>query len=160
MAYSGKEESGPRALGCRSLLGSPLVTGQRDRMNKVKDREVYRPIALMILERERSKCFAGPSCPYMLRCATINSDWKEILIEGLHVDNTSRLQIVDDQSPPAVNNLLENFYQQTSIPALLNTSLNGRGEPLASTPTDAVNILKRCLIDRLFIENIEVWRAE
>jgi carbamoyltransferase len=157
--FSGREEAGPRALGARSLLASPLVPGIRDRINRVKGREPFRPVALVVNERFRSDAFTGPACSYMLRSARVRAACREHLAEGIHRDGTSRLQVVDEESPPALRELVRAFEQETGTAALINTSLNGPGEPLVGTPAEAAVLLRSGRIDRLFIEGIEVRRA-
>lgn len=149
----------PRALGARSLLASPLVPGVRDRINRLKGREPFRPVALMVDPRVREAAFTGPACPYMLQSATARPLYRERLAEGIHRDGTSRLQVIDDESPPAVRAVVGAFGEVTGMPALINTSLNGPGEPLVGTPEEAVALLRAGRVDRLFIEGIEVRRA-
>ncbi|UQA58614.1 carbamoyltransferase C-terminal domain-containing protein [Polyangium aurulentum] len=157
--FCGREEAGPRALGARSLLASPLVRGMRDRINQTKGREPFRPVALMIDEAVRHDAFTGPACPYMLRSATVRPAYRERLAEGIHRDGTSRLQVVDGESPPALVALLGAFGRATGIPALINTSLNGPGEPLVGTPQEALALLRAGRVDGLFIAGFEVRRA-
>lgn len=154
----GRAEAGPRALGARSLLASPLVPGQRDRINRIKGREAYRPVALAVLSSYAHEAFVGPTCPYMLRAAQVVPALRDRLGEGVHRDGSSRLQVVDEQGPPALARLLRGFEAQTGVPALINTSLNAKGEPLADSAADALALLDAGRIDRLFIEGLEVCR--
>ncbi|MDI1443603.1 carbamoyltransferase C-terminal domain-containing protein [Polyangium sp. 6x1] len=156
---SGREETGPRALGARSLLASPFVAGMRDRINRIKGREPFRPVALLVDECVRREAFTGPVCPYMLRSAKAHSDHQARFNEGLHRDGTSRLQIVDAESPPELARLLETFGAITGTAALVNTSLNGPGEPLVGRPEEAIALLSAGRLDALFIEGFEVRRA-
>ncbi len=156
--FSGREEAGPRALGARSLLASPFVPGMRDRINQIKRREPYRPVALMVDTNVRRDAFTGPACPYMLRSAKVRPEHRARFAEGLHHDGTSRLQIVDEKSPPSLVSLLVAFGEATGAAAIVNTSLNGPGEPLAGTPEEALVLLRAGQIDALFIEGIEVRR--
>lgn len=155
---SGREEAGPRALGARSLLASPFVAGVRDRINRVKGREPFRPVALMVDGRVRGEAFVGPACAYMLRSARVRPEHRARLAEGVHRDGTSRLQVVDGESPPALQALLRAFGEASGTAALLNTSLNGPGDPLVGTPAEAIALLREGRIDRLFVEGVELWR--
>lgn len=154
-----RAEAGPRALGARSLLASPLHMGQRDRVNRIKQREPYRPVALSVLEPFYRDAFEGPACPYMLRSARARGALRSVLGEGLHVDGSSRLQLVDGQGPWALGRLLEQFGVATGVPALLNTSLNARGEPLVDTAQDALSLLAEGRVDRLFVGPLEIFGA-
>src|SRR6185437_8605590 len=157
--FSGREEAGPRALGARSLVASPLVRGMRDRINRVKGREPFRPLALSVDPSLYESAFTGPACPYMLRSATVSAAHRERLAEGVHRDGTSRLQVVDDERPPALRALIHACGAATGTPALVNTSLNGPGGPLVGTPEDALALLRAGRVDRLFVEGIEVRLA-
>lgn len=134
----GRAEFGPRALGHRSILADPRLPDIKDRVNKIKQREEFRPFAPMILEEHVASYFQLPnmtySAPFMqfaIPCLQPH------LYPGIvHVDGTSRVQTVsqDDSGP---RRLLEAWYAKTGCPMLLNTSLNIRGEPLVNTLEDA-----------------------
>ena len=130
----GKAEFGPRALGNRSLLGDPSVKNIKDRMNKIKGREEFRPFAVMILKEDVHKYFSGSvNSPYM------NVTYRSLSITDkkypgiVHADGTTRLQIVD--SDPH-RNLLEAWKKKTGCPMILNTSLNIKGEPIINDEYD------------------------
>jgi len=130
----GKAEFGPRALGNRSLLGDPSVKNIKDRMNKIKGREEFRPFAVMILKEDVHKYFSGSvNSPYM------NVTYRSLSITDkkypgiVHADGTTRLQIVD--SDPH-RNLLEAWKKKTGCPMILNTSLNIKGEPIVNDEYD------------------------
>lgn len=154
--FQDREEAGPRALGARSLLASPASPGERDRINRWKGREPYRPLALAVTDALYRERFDGPACPYMLLSATVRDGAAHGLGEGLHVDGSSRLQLVDEQSAARFRDLLEAVARAGSPPALINTSLNANGEPIVGTPAEAARLLVRGVIDRLFIGNLEV----
>jgi carbamoyltransferase len=135
---SGRAEFGPRALGHRSLLADPRIRDIKDRINKIKRREEFRPFAPMILEEEVGNYFELPSnnftAPFMqfaVKCKNPTA------YPGIvHVDGTSRVQTVDkDCGGP--RELLEAWFAKTGCPMLLNTSLNIKGEPLVNTKEDA-----------------------
>ena len=130
----GKAEFGPRALGNRSLLGDPSVKNIKDRMNKIKGREEFRPFAVMILKEDVHKYFSGSvNSPYM------NVTYRSLSITDkkypgiVHADGTTRLQIVD--SDPH-RKLLEAWKKKTGCPMILNTSLNIKGEPIVNDEYD------------------------
>jgi len=131
----GKAEFGPRALGNRSLLGDPSVKNIKDRMNKIKGREEFRPFAVMILKEDVHKYFSGSvNSPYM------NATYKTLTITDkkypgiVHADGTTRLQIVDESDTH--RKLLEAWKKKTGCPMILNTSLNIKGEPIVNDEYD------------------------
>ncbi|MFI9202955.1 carbamoyltransferase C-terminal domain-containing protein [Streptomyces sp. NPDC053048] len=133
----GPSESGPRALGNRSLLGSPDVAGMRERLSeRLKEREWFRPLGAVMRTEDFRQRFPGePPSPYML----FNYDVPEGLIpEARHVDGTSRLQTVSHDQNPRLHHLLAEFERATGTPALINTSLNARGRAIAHRAHDAL----------------------
>ena len=131
----GKAEFGPRALGNRSLLGDPSVKNIKDRMNKIKGREKFRPFAVMILKEDVQKYFSGSvNSPYM-NVAYKTQPITEKNYPGIvHTDGTTRLQIVDDSD--SHRKLLEAWKKKTGCPMILNTSLNIKGEPIVNDEYD------------------------
>src|SRR5262249_46555062 len=127
--FQGRMEFGPRALGARSILADPRHPEMRDRINAlVKKREAFRPFAPAVLELKAKEHFAldHPS-PFMLEtCQTISPI---DLPATTHVDGSARVQTVDPEVNRRFAALLEEFYQRTGCPILLNTSFNMRGEP-------------------------------
>lgn len=133
----GRAEFGPRALGNRSLIADPRGNSIKDRVNEIKNREVFRPFAPAILAELASEYFdipSGRSSDYMqevYRCKH-----PELFPAIVHVDGTSRLQTVQaDNSPFRL--LLEQWYKETGCPILLNTSLNIKGQPMVNSRADA-----------------------
>jgi carbamoyltransferase len=133
----GKAEFGPRALGNRSLLADPSVLDMKDKVNKVKGREEFRPFAPMILKEDVNSYFEeGIPSPFM---NTIRKAKKETLDKYpciVHLDGTSRVQEVTEEPH---RTLLEEWKKETGCPMLLNTSLNIKGEPIVNTEKDAQN---------------------
>ena len=126
---NGKAEFGPRALGNRSLLADPRVPGIKDRLNKYKGREEFRPVAPMILKEDVSEYFHdGMPSPFMntVRQAKRGGPW-------VHLDGTSRLQEVTEEPH---RTLLQEWKKETGSSLLLNTSLNKRGTPMINTKED------------------------
>jgi carbamoyltransferase len=155
----GRCEFGPRSLGARSILADPRDPQMRDRINAlVKKREWFRPFAPAVLETEAKHHFDldHPS-PFMLEtCQVISSlDLPAIT----HVDGSARLQTVDPETNPRFAALLREFQRRTGCPILLNTSFNGRGEPIVCTPLDAIGCFVRCNLDVLVIEDFILERS-
>jgi carbamoyltransferase len=156
--YEGRSEIGPRALGHRSLLADPRRAENWARMNVAKEREGWRPFAPAVLEPHAEEWFAGaPSeSPYML----FNAKVKSADIPAVtHVDGTARIQTVAE-STGGFYRVLQEFHELTGVPIVLNTSFNGRGEPLVESPVDAVNCFLNCGIDVLYLEGYRVTRRE
>lgn len=140
---NGKSEFGPRALGNRSLIADPRGSSIKSRVNSIKKRQQFRPFAPMILEDFAHDYFDLPvkSSPYMQFTAMCK--FPEQFPAICHVDNSSRVQTVNETQNPNVHSLLRLFYEKTGCPMLLNTSLNIKGEPLVDTWEDAIRFRKR-----------------
>ena len=146
--YQGNGELGPRALGNRSILIDPRIQNGRDIINKIKNREFYRPFGASILEEFKEEYFdLDFENPYMLYVGNSN---KKSLKSITHIDGTCRVQTVKDKNS-SFRLLLEEFYKLTGCPVLLNTSLNSAGKPLAGYPENAIELFKNSEIDVLFV---------
>lgn len=139
---NGKAEFGPRALGNRSLLADPRRPGMKDQVNAIKHRQKFRPFAPAILEEDADQYFTLPLAhtPYMQFVAPCKKP--EELPAVCHVDGTSRVQTVAPSNPTVLRRILERWKQKSGCPALLNTSLNIRGQPLVNTWADAQEFQK------------------
>jgi carbamoyltransferase len=136
---SGRAEYGPRAFGNRSILADPRDPEIKNKVNKIKQREEFRPFAPVVLEHLADKWFEMPttSIPYMqyaVKCKRPNE-----IPSVVHVDGTSRVQTVNEKQHPGLYRVLNKFYLETGVPILLNTSLNIKGQPLLNDETDIVN---------------------
>ncbi len=171
--FQGRMEFGPRALGCRSILGDPRSDKMQKNLNlKVKYRESFRPFAPSVLIEDVSKWFdINVDSPYMLLVANINSDKKIEMtndqkklfgIEKLnikrsevpavtHVDYSARIQTVRKSTNKRYHDLISKFKEKTGCPVIVNTSFNVRGEPIVNTPTDAFNCFMGTELDYLVI---------
>ena len=129
---NGRAEFGPRALGNRSLLGDPRYD-IKDTVNTIKRRQKFRPFAPAILEEFADEYFEGPMNRYMQFVANAKHDYKSVT----HVDNTARVQVVEKDCKSVIRPILEEFYERTKVPMLLNTSLNIKGKPMVNTQKDA-----------------------
>ena len=138
--FQGRSEFGPRALGHRSLLAHPGRSANLERLNDVKGREQFRPVAPMVLaERARAIFTRGPlPSPYMLFVHDVDPGWRERIPAVVHVDGTARVQTVDRADEPLVARMLEVFEQRTGLPVVINTSLNTAGRPMVDDPRDAL----------------------
>ncbi|MEQ8815849.1 MAG: carbamoyltransferase C-terminal domain-containing protein [Thalassobaculum sp.] len=148
--FQGRSESGPRALGHRSLLADPRRAGNWERVNHLKSRELWRPFAPACLaERMHQHFEGGPQhSPHMLFNYRVRS---RDLGAVTHVDGSARVQTVAPGSG-AFRDILEAFERRTGTPVVLNTSLNGPGEPIVETPEQAIDLVRRTGIDVLYIE--------
>lgn len=155
--FEGKSETGPRALGARSIIANPTHKENWERVNRIKRRELWRPFAPVVLESEALEWFAdvpSPS-PYMLFNAQVRS---QKIPAVTHVDNTARIQTVDEDNGEYYQ-VLKYFYEMTGVPVLLNTSFNGPGEPIVESPEHALNFLLTTDIHALYIGGYRVTRA-
>ncbi len=158
--FQGRSEYGPRALGHRSLLAHPGDADNTERLNDVKGREQFRPVAPMVLEERAGEIFDGvlPS-PYMLFVHRVSDAWRERLPAVTHVDGTARVQTVDPRREPLVARLLRAFDRRTGLPVLVNTSLNTAGRPMVDSPHDALELFGSAPVDLLAIGPFAVRRA-
>ena len=171
----GRMEFGPRALGARSIIADPRSENMQRQLNlKVKFRESFRPFAPSVMIEHYKEWFdLQNESPYMLFVSKVNE--KKIIrinnedkkLNGIdklnikrsfipavtHVDYSARVQTVDKIDNPKFYSLIKNFYEITGIPILINTSFNIRGEPIVSSPKDAIKCFLGTNIDILVIDN-------
>ncbi|MDQ4131818.1 MAG: carbamoyltransferase [Actinomycetota bacterium] len=158
--FQGRSEYGPRALGHRSLLADPRRPENLSRLNDVKGREQFRPVAPMVLAEAAPRIFEGvlPS-PYMLFVHRIRPEWKDRIPAVSHVDGTARAQTVDRTQQPLVASLLDAFERRTGIPVLVNTSLNTAGRPMVDDPRDALECFGSAPVDALALGPFLIRRS-
>jgi len=159
----GRFEWGPRALGQRSLLADPADPASRERLNRaIKRREPFRPFAPAVL-RDRAGAYfdAAPShlTPFMTTVCPIREPHGDELAAVRHVDGTARVQTVDDTGAPELAAVLRALDARTGRPVVLNTSLNGAGEPIVADEVDALAFLAGHPIDALVIGDVVVTRG-
>jgi len=158
--FQGRSEYGPRALGHRSLLAHPGHQRNLERMNDVKGREQFRPVAPMVLLERAGDLFAGPSpSPYMLFTHDVHPSWRSRIPVVTHVDGSARVQTVDAQQEPLVARMLGAFEQRTGLPVVVNTSLNTAGRPIVDDPRDALECFGSGPVDLLALGPFAVRRA-
>ncbi len=158
--FQGGSEIGPRALGNRSIVASPIPVWMKDHINHdIKAREWYRPFAPAVLYEHQSEIFdLDYYSPYMLVTSTVKEEWKSKIPAVVHVDGSSRFQSVTSESNERFYKLIKSFYQWTGVPVLLNTSFNGPHEPMVETPLDAISCMNQRNIDHLVIGNYIISR--
>lgn len=179
--FQGRMEYGPRALGCRSIIGDARSPRMQQTMNlKIKFRESFRPFAPCVLKECVGTVFEmrpDEDSPYMLLVAPVRDDWriplgpedrKKMQDPDLrvrvsvprskvpavtHVDYSARVQTVDSERHGRLYRLMKQFYELTDCPVIVNTSFNIRGEPIVCTPEDAYRCFMATDIDCLVLEN-------
>lgn len=180
--FQGRMEFGPRALGCRTILGDARNPTMQSVMNlKIKYRESFRPFAPSVLRERVSDYFdMDADSPYMLLVAPVlekrripmtaeqQSLWGIDLLNVLrsdipaatHVDYSARIQTVDKERNPRYYNLLKIFEAKTGCAVLVNTSFNVRNEPIVCSPEDAYRCFMRSAIDMLVLENCLLYKRD
>jgi carbamoyltransferase len=150
--FQQRMEFGPRALGARSILASPLHASMQNQLNEIKDREDFRPVAPVALEEEAANWFkcTGAS-PFMLFVYDVLPEKADVIPAVRHVDGTARIQTINREQNALYYDLLQAFQARTGVPVLVNTSFNTRGEPIVCTPRDAVECFWTSPLDALVI---------
>jgi carbamoyltransferase len=158
--FQGRSEYGPRALGHRSLLAHPGRAENLARLNDVKGREQFRPVAPMVLAKRAAEIFSrGPvPSPYMLFVHDVADSWRDRIPAVVHVDGTARIQTVDPGAEPLVARMLEAFERRTGLPVVVNTSLNTAGRPMVDDIRDALECFGSTPVDLLAIGGYVVRR--
>lgn len=162
--FQGRMESGPRALGNRSILANPTRAGIKDQLNsRIKKREYFRPFAPIATKEAALKYFElqeplSDLTRYMLVTTKVRPEYRERLPGITHVDGTARIQIVSREWNVEIHRLLEEFGRLSGYEVLLNTSFNMQ-EPIVCTPADALACFEKAGLDALFMGNYRVDRA-
>jgi carbamoyltransferase len=153
--FQGGSEIGPRALGNRSIVASPINSWMTSHINSdIKKREWYRPFAPAVLFEHQSEIFESDLySPYMLVTTTVKEEWRKKIPAVTHIDNSARHQSVTETSNNRFYNLINKFYEKTGVPVLLNTSFNGPKEPIVESPLDAINTFIETGLDILVLNN-------
>jgi carbamoyltransferase len=150
--FQGRFEIGPRALGNRSILASPLRREICDLINaRIKHREPFRPFAPAVLAERAADYFEiSQPDPFMTLAPRVRPDKVGIIPAAVHVDGTGRIQTVDRRSNPRYYGVIEEFMKLTGVPVILNTSFN-RQEPIVARPEEAVSCFLRTEMDALVL---------
>ncbi len=185
--FQGRMEYGPRALGCRSIIGDPRSSEMQRTMNlKIKYRESFRPFAPCVLRERAHEVFEmepDQESPYMLLVAPVREELRTELDDAdrermadpdlrirvavprseypaiTHVDFSARVQTVDEERHGRFYRLMKRFEERTGCPVVVNTSFNIRGEPIVCTPEDAFQCFMATGMDHLVLENFLVSKA-
>lgn len=154
--YQGRMEFGPRALGARSILASPIDPAMQARLNELKDREDFRPVAPAVTEEDFADWFSPADAnegrsPFMLFVYDVAPGQAARIPSACHTDRTARVQTVSADTNPRFHALLRAFAGITGVPVLVNTSFNVRGEPIVCTPRAAIEAFHSTPLDVLAI---------
>jgi carbamoyltransferase len=154
--FQGRMEFGPRALGGRSILASPRDAAMQARLNELKDREDFRPVAPVVMEERAPLWFdsrgrPGIHAPFMLFVFDVLPEKADEIPAVRHIDGTARVQTVNRQQHALLYDLLAAFEARTGVPVLVNTSFNTRGEPVVCSPRDALESFWTSPLDALVI---------
>jgi carbamoyltransferase len=150
--FQGRMEFGPRALGSRSILASPLHAPMQARLNELKDREDFRPVAPAVLEDAAGDWFTNCTrSPFMLFVHGVPPARRAQIPAACHADATARVQTVSREHNARYHALIAAFAQRTGVPVVINTSFNTRGKPIVCTPRDALECFFTSPLDVLAI---------
>ena len=152
--FQGRSEAGPRALGNRSLMFDPTFEDGKDWVNRIKRREYFRPFAGSILHEHASEWFDMKTLeetPHMMYAVDCQPGIEERIPSIIHEDGTCRIQTVKEHQNPNYYAFIKEFYEQTGVPIIFNTSFNLGGEPLVETLDDALRTLANSEIEYLFL---------
>ena len=140
---NGRAEFGPRALGNRSLLADPRGKKIKDKVNKIKHRQEFRPFAPAVLEEYAHEIFDMPVKKSQFMQFVAKCKYPKKYPAICHVDGTSRVQTVSKDDNPGFYKLIKEFYKKTGCPMVLNTSLNIKGQPIVNSYIDAIAFSKK-----------------
>ena len=150
--FQGRMELGPRALGNRSILADPRAVAMRDKVNRVKRREMWRPLAPSVLSERAADYFVRvPPNAFMLFATQVTDLTREVAPAIVHVDGSARPQPVSRALNAPYYDLISAFNTLTGVPIVLNTSFNAAGEPIVCTPADALKTFFATELDLLAI---------
>ena len=160
--FQGRMEFGPRALGARSILACPSIRGIAERLNaQIKYRERWRPFCPSMTDAVAAEILGSDHpAPFMTLAFDVAEAWRRRIPEVVHVDGTARAQVVTKAANPRYYALLETLGQLTGAAVVLNTSLNRRGEPIACSPNDALDLFQGSDLRYLVLEDLLVTKTE
>jgi carbamoyltransferase len=137
--FQGRAEAGPRALGQRSIVASPLARSMHERVNAIKNREQWRPLAPSMSRRAASRYLVNPGpVQFMLSACQVKESTRDEVPAVVHVDGSCRPQVLDDDSSPLYRRLMDSLADRGHPEIVLNTSFNLAGEPIVHSPFDAL----------------------
>lgn len=147
--FRGRMENGPRALGNRSVIASPVFDDIVERINNIKEREMFRPIAPIVLE----KYFERMANKYMFMTSLVKESKQDKIPAVTHVDRTSGVQTINVHENAFIYNLIKEFFCITGVPVIVNTSLNFKSKPIIENPIEAIGNFYSSGLDFLVLEN-------
>lgn len=148
----GRMEFGPRALGHRSIIAHPGLAGVQDKVNQIKSRQSWRPFGPSVLAEHVSDWFEDERFgPFMTFTSTVREEKRGLVAGVVHEDGSTRPQRVDEHAEVAWRDLIASFYEATGVPMVLNTSFNGRGEPIVCSAEDAIISARRIGLDGIVL---------
>jgi carbamoyltransferase len=157
--YQGSSESGPRALGNRSILYDPRDINGKDHVNIVKKREWFRPFAGTVLIEHAQEWFDLKNLKdskFMMFAVDVIKNKQELIPAITHVDGTCRIQTIEKEDNLNYYVLIEEFYKITGVPILFNTSLNLAGDVINETLKDALDTFNNSEINYLYLPELEI----
>jgi carbamoyltransferase len=159
--FQGRMEYGPRALGNRSILADPRSAGMKDRINLgIKYREEFRPFCPSVLYTRQSEYFDGAfDAPFMVVTFPVNDRVKELIPAVVHVDGTARIQSVHPETNPLFSRLIGEFGKASSVPVVINTSLNINEQPTVNAPLEALHTYFCSGLDVLYLGPYRLSKA-
>ena len=159
--YQGRMEFGPRALGSRSILASPIDPRMQAMLNEVKDREDFRPVAPVVLEEDAHLWFKDAEfSPFMLFIYDVLKEKEDQIPAVRHTDGTARVQTINEEQHPQYYQLLRAFKEITGVPVLINTSFNTLGKPIVCSPRDAIECFWTSPFDALIIGSYLITKTD
>lgn len=156
--HQGRSEAGPRSLGARSLLGDPRKRRTLVRLNELKQREMWRPLAPSVLASHFDKYFVGEPNPFMIIAAKVRPEVRPKIPAVVHIDGSTRPQVVDPHDQPLFASVLTAFESETGVPLVVNTSFNTAGMPLVNRPEESIQTFLNTDMDVLAIGSFIVSR--
>ncbi|MDR0404895.1 MAG: nodulation protein NodU [Oscillospiraceae bacterium] len=155
--FEGRSEIGPRALGSRSILADARSVDSKNNLNKIKQRQWWRPVAPIVMFEYLNEWFdCAYESPFMLHTFKIHSDKLHQIPAISHIDQSARVQTIKRENNAIVYDILKAFHKKTSVPLLCNTSLNDKGEPIINKASEALNFGLRKGIEHIYINGYRI----
>jgi carbamoyltransferase len=156
--YTGRMEYGPRALGNRSILASPVAREINNSINKRLDRSEFMPFAPVVLEEHAADVFDlhdgnSYAARFMTITCAVRPQWRERIAAVVHVDGSARPQVIRERDNPLYFRVLSRFHERTGLPVLVNTSFNVHEEPIIDKPDQALRALVDGRVDYILTED-------